>query len=587
MTGTIIDLGDYLSPDNLAEEVSNKYREWKQARSEKERQWQEVRNYLFATDTRTTSNATNPWKNTTTRPKLAQIRDNLHTNYMSSLFPNGEWLKWIAEDQESAVSEKVEAISSYMKTKLEQSSFESIVSRMVYDYIDYGNVFATVDFDTSFITNEETGEKIQKYVGPKVVRISPYDIVFNPLSPTFEEAPKLVRSVMSFGELKRRLQNDPSTADDNWEPILERMSNNRQSYAATFAEDLEKHQAYCADGFGSLRTYYSSGEVEMITLYGDWYDHTTDTLYENYEINVVDRAYVVRKKQHPSWKGTAPFFHVGWRHRPDNLYGMGPLDNLIGLQYRMDHLENLRADVFDSIAFPTYKIIGDVEEWDRGKPGESIYIDGEGDVVPMVPDSTALQADFQISELENIMEEMAGAPRAAIGIRTPGEKTAFEVQSLQNASSRIFQNKTEHFERVFIEPILNAMLEVSRRNMDYADVVRILDPNSGAVFFKNVTKDDITANGKIKPIGARHFARRAQRVQNLQSLHQIKLSDPTIAVHFSGKEFAKLLSSELGEDSLFKENAALFEAAEVQEIQSQIEEDIQVEQQLSLENDGV
>ena len=47
---------------------------------------------------------------------------------------------------------------------------------------------------------------------------------------------------------------------------------------------------------------------------------------------------------------------AGWRPRPDNLYAMGPLDNLVGMQYRIDHLENLKSDVFDQIAYPILKI---------------------------------------------------------------------------------------------------------------------------------------------------------------------------------------------------------------------------------------
>ena len=119
---------------------------------------------------------------------------------------------------------------------------------------------------------------------------------------------------------------------------------------------------------------------------------------------------------------------------------MGPLDNLVGMQYRLDHLENLKADVFDLIAHHVLKIKGHVEDFDYG-PGETIYVGDEGDVEFMRPDVTALNADMQIDRLEAKMEDMVGAPKQAMGIRTPGEKTKFEVQTLDNASSRIFQSK--------------------------------------------------------------------------------------------------------------------------------------------------
>jgi hypothetical protein len=236
----------------------------------------------------------------------------------------------------------------------------------------------------------------------------------------------------------------------------------------------------------------------------------------------------------------------------------------------MDHLENLKADVFDQIAFPILKIKGDVEDFDF-QPGARIYIGDEGDVGYLVPDATALSADNQIAIIENRMEQMAGAPREAMGIRTPGEKTAFEISSLQNAAGRIFQNKTQHFERIFVEPILNAMLEAGRRNMDASDIIRIFDDALGITVFETITKEDITAKGKIIPMGARHFAERAQRVQNLQQLWQLKAADPSVAAHMSGKEFARIMAEELGEKALFGENISVYETYETQKVAQEVQ----------------
>jgi hypothetical protein len=158
-----------------------------------------------------------------------------------------------------------------------------------------------------------------------------------------------------------------------------------------------------------------------------------------------------------------------------------------------------------------------------------------------------------------------------MGIRTAGEKTAFEVQTLQNAASRIFEHKTAHFERVFLEPILNAMLEISRRNMNTSDVIRTTDDASGLALFREITRDDITAKGKIVPVGARHFAERARRVQNLQQLYQLKLQDPSVAAHMSGKEFARILAEELGEKTLFSENVMVTEQLETQQAAQEAE----------------
>lgn len=577
MAGTTIDLEMMLEPHSLAVEISDRWRKWNNARQSKIEEWKELRNYIYATDTRTTSNSKLPWTNSTTTPKLTQIADNLHANYFAALFPQKRWFRFEANDQDSDTKNKRDVIQAYMMNKIRQSDFENTVSRILNDYIQYGNCFATVDFTRDYI--EMDGEIIVNYVGPKLVRISPFDICFNPLAPTFQDSPKIIRSVITLGEVARKIEE--SVDNSHMSQIFEKMVSNRSSTVINEV-DMHKSQGFIADGFSNIKEYYDSNYVEILTFYGDIYDKDTKTFHKNRVITIVDRAYVLTNEQNPSWLGKSAVFHAGWRERPDNLYAMGPLDNLVGMQYRIDHLENLKADVFDQIAYPIIKVRGDVEDFDF-EPGARIYMGEEGDVGYMAPDATALNADFQIQNLENKMEMLAGAPREAMGIRSAGEKTAFEVQQLMTAAGRIFQHKTAHFERVFLEPILNAMLEAARRNMDYADTVRVLNEDSGLFFFEQITKEDIKANGKIVPMGARHFAERAQRIQNLTQLYQIKLSDPTISAHMSGKEFARILADELGEPRLFGENITIVEQLQTQRVATEAQVQYEEEQQVAIE----
>ena len=578
MAGTTVDLDTMIDPHGLAVDISDRFDTWSRARAAKVEEWKELRNYLYATDTRTTSNNKLPWTNSTTTPKLTQIADNLHANYFAALFPQKRWFRFEATDEDSNTKSKRDAIQSYMMNKVRQSDFENTASKLINDYIQYGNCFATVEFVKDY-TEFDDGERIVNYVGPRVVRLSPFDVCFNPLAPSFAESPKVIRSVLTIGEVARKVE---ASADNEYmSSILDKMVGNR---AAVKGNEIDQHKnnGFTADGFTSLTEYYESNYVELLTFYGDIYDEENGVFHKNRVITVVDRAYVLSNEQNPSWLGKSNIFHAGWRERPDNLYAMGPLDNLVGMQYRIDHLENLKADVFDQIAYPMIKIRGDVEDFDFA-PASRIYLGEEGDVGYLAPDTTALNADFQIQNLENKMEALAGAPREAMGIRSAGEKTAFEVQQLMTAAGRIFQHKTAHFERVFLEPILNSMLEAARRNMDYADTVRVLNEDTGLFFFEQVTKEDIKANGKIVPMGARHFAERANRIQSLTQLYQLKLADPSIAAHMSGKEFARILADELGEPAVFGENISVTEQLETQRMATEAEVQFQEEQQVAIE----
>ena len=87
MAGTTIDIEDTIDPHALAVDISSRWGTWNTARASKLEEWKELRNYVYATDTKTTSNSKLPWSNSTTTPKLTQISDNLHANYFAALFP--------------------------------------------------------------------------------------------------------------------------------------------------------------------------------------------------------------------------------------------------------------------------------------------------------------------------------------------------------------------------------------------------------------------------------------------------------------------------------------------------------------------
>ena len=562
MAGETIELEHMLSSDHVATEIADRWREWSNLREQKVEEWKELRNYLYATDTRTTKNAMLPWSNSTTTPKLTQIMDNLHANYFATLFPQRKWFRFEASTSEDNVKRKRDTIQGYLENKVNQSDFVNTASDLLYDYITYGNCFATVTWEENYTYLEEQG-LTPNYIGPKVVRISPFDICFNPTASAFEKTPKIIRSIKTLGEIKRM-----ADTDENIEKAFGKLMRGRAAVRgsdATFA----KSDGYIADGFTSIQQYYESDYVEILTFYGDIYDRDEDKYHTSRVITVFDRAYVVSNEPEESWLGRSAIFHSGWRHRPDNLYAMGPLDNLVGMQYRIDHLENMKADVWDQIAYPVRRIRGEVDDFEW-YPGCEIYVGDDGDVDYLVPDATAMNAETQIERLMFYMEEMAGAPKQAMGFRTPGEKTAFEVSSLENAANRIFNHKTAHFERVFLEPILNAMLEVGRRNLVTSDEIFIEDTDN-LNFFETITKEDLSGKGKIIPFGARSFAEKSTRIQNLSNLIQLKVTDPSIGVHISGKQIAKMLAEELGERELFSENVIINETAETASAQEEAE----------------
>jgi hypothetical protein len=573
MTGKVLELQNVLQPDMLATRITERWVEWDLLRQIKKNDWEEIRRYVYATDTTQTTNAQLPWKNKTTVPKLCQIRDNLYANYSATMFPQKKWLIWEANEADANSVAKAAAITNYMAWVIDQPWFRQEVDKLILDYIDFGNAFVTVDWLDQRV---QTPDKTQVgYTGPVIKRISPLDMVMNPTAENFTQSPKMIRSMTSMGELRKLLNS--LTTDENrqeYEDLYDYLKNIRY-HARTFQGDwIQRDHLYSIDGFTSYRAYLLSDFVEVLTFYGDYYDHVNDIYEENRVITVVDRHKLIGNKPNPSFFGYPPINHSPWRKKQENLWGMGPLDNLVGMQYRLDHIENMGADIWDFVTFPVQKIKGFVEDY-TWQPGEKIFVSDEGDVELVVPDVNVFQSDMKIERIEKLMEEMAGAPREAMGFRTPGEKTKYEVQSLENAASRLFQNKIKQFEEQILEPALNAMLELARRNMVGATTVRIFDNDTKASFFQQLTVEDITGAGRIIPVAARHYSEYQMLVQNMTNLAASNLW-PTVQPHFSGIGLAKVLENifDLEQYGLVSEDIALVEQAKAQQLMNVLEEQV-------------
>ena len=572
MAGTVAELAYMFGElsDDTGTSVGYLWDKWSRQRQSWMEEKKELRNFVFQTDTRTTGVAS--WKNSTSMPKICQIRDNLHSNYISAIFPNDNWLKWEAYDSAAASKEVREQITAYMRHKMIQSDLRTEVSKLIYDYIDFGNCFAEPEWDYGSRGNDANGHIHQGYTGPRVRRISPMDIVFNPLAPTFEEAPRIIRYVKTLGELQQLAKTD-----EMWANALEKTLLMRSGAGAYTVDDFHKALGFQVDGFGDMKEYYDTEYVEILRFLGNYHDKEAGTVEVGKEIIVIDRSFTVDNRDIPNPAGNGNVSHAGWRLRPDNLYSMGPLDNLVGMQYRIDHLQNLKADAMDLLVHPPLAVQGDVEAF-VWEPEAVISIIGEGSVTELTKSAQGVGvADNEITMLEARMEEYAGAPKEAMGVRTPGEKTLGEVNQLANAAGRIFQEKVINFE-LFLEKLMKGLLAEACIHEGGTEIP-MMDEEMGFVDFTKITNNSLLKNGTLRPVGARHFGQTAKLVGELTTV----LNGPMgqmIMPHMSGKAAAAMITDvfELGRYDLIRPNVAVHEQAETQSAMNTAQESNMVEQ---------
>jgi len=130
------------------------------------------------------------------------------------------------------------------------------------------------------------------------------------------------------------------------------------------------------------------------------------------------------------------------------------------------------------------------------------------------------------------------------------------------------------------------MLETAKRNLDTADLIRIMDDDIGVVEFMSIEKEDITAKGKLVPMGARHFAARNQLIQNVMGIFNGPIAQ-IIAPHVSSIALAKLMEEALGlqKFQLISPNIAVTEQAQTAATTQQAEADNEVVANTPVEED--
>lgn len=539
MTGESVDLlyGEFGEPDLMAKTVASMWSEWSTAMQVRKQIVQTVVEYLFATSTETTQNDANNFNHTTHRPKLTEIWDNLKANYAQTLMPNDNWFRFEGSDETSVKKEVKRDSEAYLRTKHRQNGLKGVVRELIDDWL-YGDCFPQVVWVNQSHEMPD-GEIAEGYTGPQVLRINPWDIAFNPMARSFARTPKIVRSLKTLGEAARDIEERPDLKyqQEVWNKIVAE----RHIARGMKTEEIDKFRQFELDGFGSYSQYIKGDYVEFLDFYGDLYDVESMTLYKNRVITVVDRTYVIRNEPVDTWDGNPLIFHASYRKRNNSLWGMGAFENLLGMQYYIDHLENAKADALDDMLVPDRVVIGDVdEEITDDKGAVTYYVATGGDVKDLVPDTTILSADLKINELERAMERFAGAPEQGIGIRSPGEKTKFEVGVLENNRGRLYEHNAARFEEDVMEKILNGELYLAKTHLE-PDTIEFTDETTGAKAFKKLTRKDVTVNGKMVPLGARHYTRFAQLSQNLlQFQTQVLAGDKEVAQHFPSLKLAQV-----------------------------------------------
>lgn len=554
---------DYSDKNAVASTVAKTWFEWNNYRANARSLWAEIDSYIHATDTSSVSYEETDHK--TMIPVVSEIHEDLNAIMYGTVLPHEDWLGWRGYDTDAVTLEKRNKVLSYVKHLHLVNGFRKVSRRLLDDYSRYGNAFCQVQFQDHSVKDED-GNPVSGYTGGVPVRISPYDIVFNPTAVSFEDSPKIVRKMMAIGEFVEWAKSLEEQGVEISQDVVKQVVGRRDSGSNnTDTSNVNKNAQYVPDGYGTIDQYYTSGFVEVLWFYGDIFDFSEAKNHKGRCLTVVDRDTCLFNTEELNPR----IFKASWKPRPDNLWSQGALDSVVGINYMINHRENSKNDAIDRFIHPDMAFVGDVDEVYDETTGQTKYIMPEGGSVTEIrPDATVLTFNQEIDMHLDLARRAARLPQQLSGFRTAGEKTATEVQSLNDGAFRGFINKAEQFEQEFLEPIITAEIEIGKEN--FTSVVKVLKEDEEGIFdVLEITQDDLSANGKIIPYGARRFARALQQQAGLNQLANSNLVS-FVQPHMDTWMLTQAVNDVYGfsDYNMFKKFASIDEQAEAQEMQT-------------------
>jgi len=546
----------------------NDFDQMEMGRATADAESRELKTYIDATDTRTTTNDKLPFKNSTTINKIGQLYNNHVTSYVEHLMPNSDWVQWVGNDVDAMTKEKRKAIEAYVKGKVEASNLEGVIERLAGDFTSMG-VAAVHTRHVKQLTVTVENQVIPNYTGTITERLDPNDLFWDVTASSLDKARKCIRQLYTMGSLKREVEestNPPITAEQ-----FAQLRNDRRSVReaiGTGYHGKRKYESLSSQGFGTMMNYTNEGLVEVLRFFGDFYDEEKDELLLNHEIVIVDRKMIGRKEALDNWNNSQNIHITVYEFRQDSLAPIGPLHRVVGLQYKLDKRENFKEDLHDRFLVAPLLKVGDVREKGmRGTDTHEFQAEEGGSVSYLTPPPEVLSPDQQLSTTLALMEDLSHAPKESIGQRTPGEKTKFEVQLIDQGQNKVYRRKVKKFERELVTPTLNDILEQGRHHLDATDVVKTYGEDTGAVSFLTVTASDLNGNGTMVARGATLFAEKALALQTMSAIFASPVAS-LLAPNVSRKKLTAAIEDlgDLGKYEIFQFGIGLQEDAELQRL---------------------
>lgn len=457
----------------LSQQLLTHYSSWKQQRSQLEAVWKECWDaYLgrVSGSQEDTLSDLDTDRSQINRPVLFEAVETIQSNLLNTLFPNNEKFFTVVP-QKTTETQQARAIENRLSSILEASQFTDNYALFLKQAIITGNTAAAVVWEeetyqrvehrmvellgqpitTEKVLVEETG-----FSGPLLNVIDMADFYIDPEASTFNEAMVMHRMDRTLSELNDAGLYDNLTTLQQRQQVVDNkttaspMRLGGQSKKVTSPKEI---------------TSIQQERYSLLEVWGDFV--INGKLYKNYVCTVSESGVLLRFESNPYECGKKPFIFTTFIPLPNQLYGLGAIQQSLGLQHTINTLTNQKLDVINlSINNPfTYLINDDIFDPETvvSKPGALIPVKSHDTLRPVQYLNNYTVAFQEIADLKSEIQEATGALKYFSGSSNSLEglnnRTATEVSALVQGGRQKFNSLLSHLEHTSLEPYLTLAFE--------------------------------------------------------------------------------------------------------------------------------
>lgn len=453
----------------LSRQVETRFDEWKAARQGLEYRWQQCYNaYLGKGFQPSEQGSSRKEGYQVHRPVTFEVVEQLHSALLEGLMPN-QTLPFSVQGRSEADHAKAADVKLLLESKLAEAKLYPTLHAFLKQLLLYGNSVLALPWkkESQLMPRLEPLKKLGVTVG--YLPVQEEQVCYD--APAFE--------VLNLFDVVV----DPQADSLNDGTLIRQCRSHLEALKASGLYQGLEAVAVALEGLKE--------QPQTLTLLEGW-GHFTLPSGERLEGCVLtlvkETGTLIRCEAMGLPQGQKPFLWATLTPLPQQLYGLGCVQPVLGLQYAINALSNQKLDVLNlCINAPyTYLITDDIfdPETVMHRPGALIPVKSHETLRPLALPAQNLDAAYQeIADLRQEMLEATGVHRlqAESGNRLNG-RTALEVQALVSQGQQKLGGTLSHLEQSFLEPLLGRVYRSMQHFMAGQNVVRRVGKDGGVQY---------------------------------------------------------------------------------------------------------